>query len=113
MGELLRRAAARGIAPDTVGGLLAALGDETREERRMMDSSPSSCAGRASVVESLTKRELEVLRLLAAGLSNRGIADALVVAVGTVKKHLKNIYGKLGVHSRTQAVARARDQGLL
>jgi len=113
MGELLRQAAARGIALDAVGGLLAALEDETREERRTTGSRSSSCAGRTSVVEPLTRRELEVLRLLAAGLSNRGIADALVIAVGTVKKHLKNIYRKLGVHSRTQAVARARDQGLL
>jgi LuxR family maltose regulon positive regulatory protein len=54
-----------------------------------------------------------VLRLLAAGLSNKEIARTLVVAVGTVKQHLKNVYGKLQVHSRTQAVARARELGLL
>jgi LuxR family maltose regulon positive regulatory protein len=65
------------------------------------------------LVESLSARELEVLRLLAEGLSNQEIAHELVIAVGTVKNHLKNVYGKLGVHSRTQAVVRAREAGLL
>jgi LuxR family maltose regulon positive regulatory protein len=51
---------------------------------------------------------MEVLHLMAAGLSNREIADDLVLAMGTVKAHLHNIYGKLGVRSRVQAVARAR-----
>jgi LuxR family maltose regulon positive regulatory protein len=65
------------------------------------------------LVEPLSARELEVLRLLAEGLSNREIARQLVIAVGTVKNHLKNVYGKLGVHSRTQAVVRGRELGLL
>ena len=64
-------------------------------------------------IEPLTERELQVLSLLATGLSNKEIADALVIAVGTAKKHLKNIYDKLDVHSRTQAVARAQDLGIL
>jgi len=51
--------------------------------------------------------------LLAAGLSNTEIAARLIVTVGTVKTHIKGIYGKLGVHSRTQAIARAREIGLL
>lgn len=63
---------------------------------------------RSKLVEPLTSRELEVLRLTAAGLSNAAIAAQLVVSVGTVKSHLKHIYGKLAVQSRTQAVARAR-----
>jgi LuxR family transcriptional regulator, maltose regulon positive regulatory protein len=63
--------------------------------------------------EPLSERELEVLRLVAAGCSDREIADALVVVVGTTKRHLNNIYGKLKVHSRTQALARARELGLL
>jgi ATP/maltotriose-dependent transcriptional regulator MalT len=54
-----------------------------------------------------------VLRLLAAGSSNREIAEQLLLAVGTVKKHTSNIYGKLGVHSRTMSVARARELDLL
>ena len=61
----------------------------------------------------ITERQLDVLRLLAQGLSNIEIAARLVVAPSTVKQHLKNIYAKLDVHSRTQAVARARERGLL
>jgi ATP/maltotriose-dependent transcriptional regulator MalT len=59
------------------------------------------------LVEPPTDREREVLTLIAAGASNREIADRLVVSVGTVKKHGNNIYGKLGVGSRTRAIARA------
>jgi LuxR family maltose regulon positive regulatory protein len=65
------------------------------------------------LVEPLSERELEVLRLIAAGLSNREIAAELVIAVGTVKRHINHIYGKLGVHSRTQALVRARELSLL
>ena len=64
---------------------------------------PSSGA----LVEPLTKREREVLQLLVTGLSNAAIARELVITVGTVKRHVNSIYGKLGVNSRTQAVARA------
>jgi LuxR family maltose regulon positive regulatory protein len=64
-------------------------------------------------VESLSPRELEVLRLVAAGASNPEIARQLVVTVNTVKKHVTNIFGKLGATSRTQAVARARQLGLV
>jgi LuxR family maltose regulon positive regulatory protein len=66
-----------------------------------------------SLVEPLSERELEVLRLIAAGLSNQEIADRLVIAQGTVKRHINNIYGKLQVGSRTQAVAAARDLHIL
>ena len=61
----------------------------------------------AALVESLTERELEVLRLLAARPCNAGIAAELFVDQSTVKTHLIHLYRKLGVHSRTQAVARA------
>ena len=67
----------------------------------------------SEMVEPLTDRELEVLRLVADGLSDRQVADRLTVVVGTVKRHLNNLYGKLGAHSRTQALARARELGLL
>lgn len=61
-----------------------------------------------SLSEPLSQRELEVLQLIAAGLSNREVAEKLVLSLSTVKVHTRNIYGKLGVNSRTQAVAEAR-----
>jgi LuxR family maltose regulon positive regulatory protein len=67
----------------------------------------------AGLVEPLTSRELEVLRLIATGDSNQTIADKLVITVSAVKKHTGNIFGKLNVNSRTQALARARQLGLL
>jgi DNA-binding CsgD family transcriptional regulator len=67
----------------------------------------------ASLVEPLSPRELDVLKLLAAGRPNAELARDLVVVEGTVKSHLIHIYGKLGVHTRTQAVARARALRLL
>lgn len=65
------------------------------------------------LVEPLSEREIEVLRLLASGVSNQELADQLIVAVNTVKRHVSNIMGKLGVENRTQAVAKAREVGLL
>ena len=66
-----------------------------------------------NLVEPLTERELEILRLVSNGLSNNEIAVLLIVTVGTVKKHLNNIFGKLGVSSRTQALVSARALDLL
>lgn len=102
LGQLLRQAAAQGVAVDYVGKLLAAF-----------DTPPSSLAAANALVEPLSDREVEVLRLVAAGLSNKAIAETLIITVGTVKKHLKNIYEKLNVHSRTAAVAQARDLDIL
>jgi LuxR family transcriptional regulator, maltose regulon positive regulatory protein len=65
------------------------------------------------LLEPLSTREQDVLELLAVGLSNAEIAERLIVTVGTVKTHIKSIYGKLGVHSRTQAIAHARELRLL
>jgi LuxR family maltose regulon positive regulatory protein len=65
------------------------------------------------LVEPLSEREQEILRLIAQGLNNREIGERLILAVGTVKRHAVNIFGKLEVNSRTEAVARARDLGLL
>jgi LuxR family maltose regulon positive regulatory protein len=69
--------------------------------------------GASALIEPLSERELEVLHLLAEGKSNREIGDALFIAVGTVKKHLSNTCGKLGVQNRTACVARARELGLI
>ena len=65
------------------------------------------------VIEPLSAREMEVLNLLAQGCADKQIAENLVIARETVHKHLKNIYGKLGVHSRTEAIARARELDLV
>ncbi len=66
-----------------------------------------------ALVEPLSDRELEVLQLIYSGLSNQEIAEKLVVAISTVKKHINSLYGKLGVQSRTQALARARELNLV
>lgn len=110
--RLLRQAASRGIAAGYVTKLLSAFEPSAKSQA----ASPTVLQGShqsMTLVEPLSERELEVLRLLAAGLSNKQVAQTLMVAVDTVKKHLKNIYGKLDVHSRTQAVARAQGLGLL
>jgi LuxR family maltose regulon positive regulatory protein len=103
MGALLRRAASRGIAVEFVGRLINDL------VKDLQDSIPPM----SDLVEPLSDRELEVLRLLAVGMSNKEIAEQLFLAVGTVKKHTSNIYAKLGVRSRTHAVAKASELNLL
>jgi LuxR family maltose regulon positive regulatory protein len=70
-------------------------------------------AGPGDLIERLTERELEVLRLVAAGLRNRDIADELFISLSTVKRHIANAYGKLEVSSRTEAIARANQLGLI
>jgi LuxR family maltose regulon positive regulatory protein len=63
--------------------------------------------------EPLSERELDILRLIAAGRSNQEIAEKLVIALSTVKSHINNLYGKLGTNRRTEAIAIAREMGLL
>ena len=106
MVDLLRQAASRGIAVEYIGKLLSEWGKEPKES--IKEQTPMG-----HFIEPLTERELEITRLLTVGLSNQEIADQLFLAIGTVKKYTSNIYGKLGVHSRTQAVARARELGLV
>lgn len=67
----------------------------------------------ADLIEPISPREMEVLRLLALGKTNQEIADTLIIALGTVKSHTNSLFGKLGVASRTQAIARGRALGLL
>jgi LuxR family maltose regulon positive regulatory protein len=111
MAQLLRHAVQQGLVADYAGRLLAALEPEIAEEEPAPP--PATRREQAALVESLSDRELEVLRLVAAGMTNREIATKLVLSVGTVKWHLHNIYGKLQVHNRTQAVAKARHLRLL
>jgi ATP/maltotriose-dependent transcriptional regulator MalT len=77
------------------------------------EETPAESRGAQPLVEPLTPREQEVLRLIVQGRTNKEIADELVIVVGTVKAHASNIYGKLGVNNRTQAVAKARELDLL
>jgi LuxR family transcriptional regulator, maltose regulon positive regulatory protein len=65
------------------------------------------------LIEPLSERELQVLGLLADGKSNKAIADELVITLDTVKRHVTHVLDKLGAANRTQAVARARELGLL
>jgi LuxR family maltose regulon positive regulatory protein len=82
-------------------------------ERQPSDLARPAPDGDTRLIEPLTPRELEILQRIAAGDSNRAIADRFVITLSAVKKHAGNIYGKLNVNSRTQAVARARELGLL
>jgi LuxR family maltose regulon positive regulatory protein len=110
MARLLYEALSREIAPDHVRQLLAAFPNaeppEQIERTRAQAPTPD-------LVEPLSERELEVLALIAQGLTNREIASRLFLSLNTVKAHTRNIYGKLGVHSRTQAVAKAKALGVL
>lgn len=87
--------------------------DQGQEFQSGIGSEPSVQPGVAPLIEPLSARECDVLHLLVDGRSNQEIADALVIAVSTVRTHLKHIYAKLGVASRMQAAVRARDLGLL
>ena len=79
---------------------------------RASSTQPAAAVPRG-LVEPLTGRELEVLRLMAAGKSNQRIAHDLVVALDTVKKHVTHVLGKLCATNRTEAAARARQLGLI
>ncbi len=119
MARLLRTAQARGIQPGYVAKLLAAFekaGDgKVKDERNASKPGPihPSSFIPHPLAEPLTDRELEVLRLIAEGLSYREIADRLVVSVNTVRFHIKGIYSKLGVENRAAAIAQARALQLL
>jgi ATP/maltotriose-dependent transcriptional regulator MalT len=102
MARLLRRAVGSSVAPHYVDRLREALGE----------AAPATTKEQP-LAEPLTERELEVLRLIAAGLSNQAMAAELFITVGTVKRHLTNIYGKLGVSNRVQAVEKGRALNLL
>ena len=84
------------------------------EELERVDARPAQHAHLGEqLVEPLSEREIEVLRLIASGCSNKEIARELILAIGTVKRHTANIFNKLDVRNRTEAVARARELDLL
>ena len=108
MVQLLYEAAANGIVPEYTGQLLAAYtSPETSSE-----SLKSEYKDQIEMVEPLSEREVEVLELIAEGFSNQEIATRLHISLSTVKGHTSNIYGKLAVNKRTQAVARAKELGI-
>jgi LuxR family maltose regulon positive regulatory protein len=107
--RLLNEALNRGIEPDYVSRLLAAFPIGEPAQAELTKSSPDQ----TELIEPLSERELEVLQWIAEGLTNKEIADRLYLSLNTVKVHTRNIYGKLGVKNRTQAVARARTFGIL
>lgn len=108
MAHLLSEAVAQGMMPDYHGKLLAAFG---AEEQKSADKSGRPLA--QPLGEPLSQRELEVLQLIAQGLSNREISQRLFLALDTVKGHNRRIFSKLQVQRRTEAVARARELGLV
>jgi LuxR family maltose regulon positive regulatory protein len=111
MAGLLAEAAARGIMPDYAAALLDALQDALQAGKQC-DKEPSPAAG-GPLVDALTRRELEVLQLVAQGLSNEEIGERLFLSLSTVKGHNRKIFDKLQVQRRTEAVARARELRLL
>jgi LuxR family maltose regulon positive regulatory protein len=124
MASLLRDVASPNVSPDYVEKLLEAIESETGSHKTLpkakaedrsyvLDHTPPAVGNAGDLIEPLSSRELDVLRLVAAGLSNREIAGELTIAISTVKTHVKNIHAKLAVRNRTQAVARARELSLL
>ena len=124
MAALLSAAAARGMMPGTIGRLLAAGSSQAKQAKSQEDTQQGSVArtplpeppdlpSSAPLPEPLSAREREILQLIAQGLSNAQISARLFLATSTIKGHNQRIFDKLQVQSRTEAVARARELGLL
>jgi LuxR family maltose regulon positive regulatory protein len=114
MARLVSAAAARGLMPDYIGRLLAAFeaGAPTRNDTTKLSPALPTPADQP-LMEPLSRREREVLQLIAQGCSNQEISERLFLALSTVKGHNRVIFDKLQVQRRTEAVARARELGLL
>jgi LuxR family transcriptional regulator, maltose regulon positive regulatory protein len=121
---LLQQLQAAGVAPQYIERLMAALGERVAVDEGAASDRPAPNAPatqglapatprQTTLIENLTNREIDVLVLLAERLSDKEIAERLVLSPVTVKKHLQRIYGKLDVHGRRAAVAEARRLGLI
>jgi LuxR family maltose regulon positive regulatory protein len=116
MMQLLREASAREIMPDYTDKLLAAF---EAEKQPVLAASPGKSEDKPDLppaeplIDPLSQRELKILQLIAQGLSNREIGERLFLALDTIKGHNRKIFDKLQVQSRTEAIARARELGLL
>jgi len=120
MKELLLHAASRGIAPEYVNKLLGSFADSAlhfgdQPVKVITGASPTTpnSTHPSKPTEILSTRELEILRLMATGATSKEIAKELILSVGTVKKHIINIYRKLDVHKQTMAVTKAQELGLI
>jgi len=110
MAQLLREAATNGIMSDYASKLLTAFGaNQSLDEETPHSAAPAS----GSLIEPLSQRELDILRLFKTELSGPEIAQELVIALSTVRTHTKSIYNKLNVNSRRAAVKRAIELGLI
>ena len=109
MAGMLYETLIREIAPEYVSSLLAAFTVEETGDPDPLDTGTNQ----NDLIEPLTEREIEVLRLIAEGFSNQAIAARLYVSLNTVKAHTRSIYSKLDVHSRVSAVARGRTLGIV
>ena len=108
MMQLLREASAREIMPDYTNKLLAGF----EAEKRKNEDKPALPSANV-LIDPLSQRETKILQLIAQGLSNREIGERLFLALDTIKGHNRKIFDKLQVQSRTEAIARARELGLL
>ena len=108
MADQLVRLSQSGVAPAYIARILAAFPEQKMDEKRL----EGAYGADTSFVESLTPRELDVLALLAQGLTNKEIAQQLVISHGTVRQHVYNLFQKLQVNNRLQAVAKATDLGI-
>jgi LuxR family maltose regulon positive regulatory protein len=111
MRDLLRHAITRGLAGEYTRRVLAAF--DAPPPKQLTVAASHGTAGATGAGQALTTREVEILRLIAAGLRNQEIADHLSISAATVKRHIANAYGKLGAAHRTEALARANELKVL
>ena len=109
MAQLLYEALSREILPEYVQRILAAFSTIEQED----GASKKNQVDQSGMIEPLSEREIEIIQLIAEGLTNQEISNKLFLSVHTVKTHTRNIYSKLDVHHRTEAVVKAKSFGIL